>query len=72
MGVVIIDVGSAHSGFAVGAAARGEFQCADCGYGVVVHRALPACPMCQGGDWRPWSGGRPANSQPSATGPLRV
>jgi rubrerythrin len=29
----------------------GEFRCADCGYGAVVHRALPPCPMCGGTVW---------------------
>ena len=34
-----------------GSPARGEFQCADCGYGVTVHARLPACPMCAGRTW---------------------
>lgn len=29
----------------------GEFRCADCGYGAVVRRALPMCPMCGGTTW---------------------
>ena len=29
-----------------GTDSSGEFRCADCGYGAVVHRALPPCPMC--------------------------
>ena len=29
----------------------GEFRCADCGYGAVVRRALPPCPMCGGTVW---------------------
>ncbi len=29
----------------------GEFRCSDCGYGAVVHRALPPCPMCGGTVW---------------------
>ena len=37
------------SGFAdfavTGTDASGEFRCAECGYGAVVHRALPPCPM---------------------------
>ncbi len=35
----------------------GEYHCAGCGYGVTVHAALPACPMCQGETWEPvaWS-----------------
>jgi rubrerythrin len=34
-----------------GSEASGEFWCAGCGYGVVVQRALPPCPMCQGAVW---------------------
>lgn len=34
-----------------GTAVSGEFRCADCGYGAVVHRALPPCPMCGGTVW---------------------
>ena len=44
--------------FAVtGAAARGEYHCAGCGYGVTVHATLPQCPMCAGTQWEPadWS-----------------
>ena len=38
--------------FAVsGTDASGEFRCADCGYGAVVRRVLPACPMCGGMIW---------------------
>lgn len=38
--------------FAVaGAEVAGEFRCADCGYGAVVHRVLPQCPMCGGTTW---------------------
>src|SRR5438477_12176423 len=38
--------------FAVtGTEVSGEFRCADCGYGAVVHRALPPCPMCGGTVW---------------------
>jgi len=43
------------SGFAefsvAGTEVSGEFRCADCGYGAVVHRALPPCPMCGGTVW---------------------
>jgi hypothetical protein len=40
--------------------APGEFRCADCGYGVIVQRVLPPCPMCGGGVWEPsWSRSRP-------------
>ena len=37
--------------FAAGRPAFGEFRCADCGYGVVVKRVLPQCPMCRGQAW---------------------
>ena len=38
--------------FAVaGTETAGEFRCSDCGYGAVVHRALPPCPMCGGTVW---------------------
>jgi rubrerythrin len=40
-----------------GQAAKGEFHCSECGYGVTIHRELPLCPMCGGGAWEraPWS-----------------
>ena len=31
--------------------ATGEYQCADCGYGVTVRMMLPVCPMCRGHAW---------------------
>jgi len=34
-----------------GAAVRGEFHCADCGYGIAIVRKLPLCPMCGGRSW---------------------
>jgi hypothetical protein len=34
-----------------GAEVSGEFRCADCGYGAVVQRVLPQCPMCGGTVW---------------------
>jgi hypothetical protein len=38
--------------FAVaGSPAAGEFRCAECGYGAVVQRVLPQCPMCGGTVW---------------------
>ena len=49
------DVQLAEVGFVdfalAGAEGAGEFRCADCGYGVVVQRALPQCPMCGGAIW---------------------
>ena len=37
--------------------AKGEFRCAECGYGVAICRELPRCPMCGGVSWEqaPWS-----------------
>jgi rubrerythrin len=42
---------------ATGDTAVGEFHCAECGYGVMVQRTLPLCPMCGGQAWEPsrWS-----------------
>jgi hypothetical protein len=34
-----------------GTEVSGEFRCADCGYGAVVQRVLPPCPMCAGTVW---------------------
>jgi hypothetical protein len=34
-----------------GVSAKGEFHCAECGYGVTVFRQLPSCPMCGGEEW---------------------
>jgi len=34
-----------------GEQAKGEFRCAECGYGVAVVRTLPLCPMCGGHAW---------------------
>ncbi|HET8751312.1 MAG TPA: hypothetical protein VFM43_02155 [Gaiellaceae bacterium] len=43
------------SGFAsfvsAGTEVSGDFRCPECGYGAVVHRALPPCPMCGGTVW---------------------
>jgi rubrerythrin len=38
---------------ATGDAAAGEFHCRQCGYGVIVQRLLPRCPMCSGEQWEP-------------------
>jgi hypothetical protein len=37
--------------FVTGSPGLGEFRCADCGYGIVARRVLPACPMCRGMSW---------------------
>ena len=34
-----------------GLSAKGEFHCAECGYGVIVAKELPPCPMCGGRAW---------------------
>jgi hypothetical protein len=34
-----------------GSHAKGEFRCAECGYGAVVLAALPPCPMCGCESW---------------------
>jgi hypothetical protein len=31
---------------AAGDHVKGEFRCAECGYGITVCRELPTCPMC--------------------------
>ena len=36
---------------AAGQQAKGEFHCAECGYGVTVWRTLPRCPMCGNESW---------------------
>jgi rubrerythrin len=43
---------SGPAGLAVaGSGLAGEFRCVECGYGAVVQRALPPCPMCGGMVW---------------------
>ena len=61
MGVAIVGAVGKDGGFAAGSPAKGEFHCTGCGYGVVVRRVLPACPMCQGGSWQPWAEHRPTD-----------
>jgi rubrerythrin len=34
-----------------GARAKGEFRCAECGYGAIVTGSLPRCPMCGCESW---------------------
>jgi rubrerythrin len=45
---------------ATGQPAAGEFHCSGCGYGVIVQRELPRCPMCSGTAWEQagWGAGR--------------
>jgi rubrerythrin len=37
--------------FSAGTTARGEYYCAECGYGIAVRTVLPECPMCRGVQW---------------------
>lgn len=37
--------------YAAGANGKGEYRCAECAYGVTVHRTLPVCPICSGSSW---------------------
>jgi rubrerythrin len=37
--------------WAGGERAKGEFHCAECGYGVTVHDVLPVCPVCSSRSW---------------------
>ena len=37
--------------WSAGEPAKGEFHCAECGYGVTVHTQLPVCPMCASESW---------------------
>ena len=34
-----------------GTSVKGEFNCSECGYGVIVSKELPLCPMCGGESW---------------------
>ena len=51
-----IESGVEIGGWTAGSRAKGELRCADCGYGITVHRELPTCPMCRGIEWQrvPW------------------
>ena len=55
--------------WATGETVKGEFHCAECGYGVTVYRTLPLCPMCGGTAWEQvaWS---PFTRAASAPEPL--
>jgi rubrerythrin len=50
---------------------KGEFHCAECGYGVTIHRDLPVCPMCGGESWEQtsWHPFTGANADATAPGP---
>jgi hypothetical protein len=51
MGVWVDGPEEARAPFVAGAAAKGEFRCVDCGYGVTVYGKLPRCPMCGTESW---------------------
>jgi rubrerythrin len=34
-----------------GTVIAGEFRCVECGYGAIIQRKLPRCPMCGGTIW---------------------
>ena len=36
---------------AAGDHVKGEYRCAECGYGIVVRRDPPECPMCRSTAW---------------------
>jgi hypothetical protein len=36
---------------AAGDMGNGDYRCSECGYGIVVLRVLPTCPMCRGQEW---------------------
>jgi len=40
-----------------GTPGKGQYRCAECGYGITIHDELPTCPMCAGTAWEltPWS-----------------
>jgi hypothetical protein len=45
--MTVIDADSDYVEFwPAGSQAKGEFRCADCGYGAIVTASLPRCPMC--------------------------
>jgi hypothetical protein len=53
--------------FAAGDHCKGEFRCADCGYGVTICRDLPPCPMCGCESWRSVSWAPMTHAQQGAT-----
>ena len=58
--------------WAAGDGAKGEFRCADCGYGVTVCRELPPCPMCGCESWRSVSWAPMARAQQSSESVARL
>ena len=53
--------------YAAGEHCKGEFRCADCGYGVTVCRELPICPMCGCEAWHSVSWSPMAHAQDAST-----
>jgi rubrerythrin len=53
--VDVPEAGSSLGAAGTGESAIGEFRCSGCGYGVMVQRQLPRCPMCSGTIWQPVS-----------------
>lgn len=53
---------------ASGTSGTGQYRCAECGYGITIHAALPDCPMCGGASWEetPWS---PISNAPAFVSP---
>jgi hypothetical protein len=51
--------------FAGESAARCEFRCRRCGYGIVVRASPPRCPMCRGNAWQRWPEMNPSKRQAS-------
>jgi rubrerythrin len=49
-----IAVAAENGTLCAGHAARADFRCQHCGYGVTIQRALPVCPMCRGEHWEAW------------------
>jgi hypothetical protein len=46
-----VDGGDFVEFYVAGTAVKGQYHCAECGYGVTVHEQLPTCPMCAGTSW---------------------
>jgi hypothetical protein len=70
---MIQDLGTSRGGpdefvefWAAGQPVKGEFHCAECGYGITIVRALPLCPMCGGNSWEQtsWSPFRRSSTLP--------
>jgi len=49
--VIAQEVGQVESTASTGQPGKGDYRCAECGYGIVAFRTLPECPMCRGTSW---------------------